>query len=185
MMKKKANSPVVQVVQLESPLERLSDCRTVPYPDFSSFATRKPGVRIPSRPPKSSIKQRRFRFQKKLAGLDFAPGLLLVYSWRPFWRVRDSFSSRFCAKESSQGLESLRMFDASSITAALGSAKTILDLLKNANDAQLAMKISSEVANLQGKLIDVQQQALALQQDNQQLRGEIEKFRSHWERWVC
>jgi hypothetical protein len=71
------------------------------------------------------------------------------------------------------------MFDASSITAALGSAKTILDLLKNANDAQLAMKISSEVANLQGKLIDVQQQALALQQDNQQLRGEIEKFRSH------
>ena len=96
-----------------------------------------------------------------------------------FWRVRDSFSSRFCAKESSQGLESLRMFDASSITAALGSAKTILDLLKNANDAQLAMKISSEVANLQGKLIDVQQQALALQQDNQYLRGEIEKFRSH------
>jgi hypothetical protein len=33
-MKKKANSPVVQVVQLESPLERLSDCRTVPYLKF-------------------------------------------------------------------------------------------------------------------------------------------------------
>jgi hypothetical protein len=33
-MKKKANSPVVQVVQLESPLERLSDCRTVPYLRF-------------------------------------------------------------------------------------------------------------------------------------------------------
>ena len=32
--KKKANSPVVQVVQLESPLERLSDCRTVPYLRF-------------------------------------------------------------------------------------------------------------------------------------------------------
>ena len=29
--REKANSPVVQVVQLESPLERLSDCRTVPY----------------------------------------------------------------------------------------------------------------------------------------------------------
>ena len=29
-----ANSPVVQVVQLESPLERLSDCRTVPYLRF-------------------------------------------------------------------------------------------------------------------------------------------------------
>ena len=34
MMKKKANSPVVQAVQLESPLERLSDCRTVPYLRF-------------------------------------------------------------------------------------------------------------------------------------------------------
>ena len=33
-MKKKANSPVVQVVQLESPLERLSDCRTLPYLRF-------------------------------------------------------------------------------------------------------------------------------------------------------
>ena len=33
-MKKKANSPVVQVVQLESPLERVSDCRTVPYLRF-------------------------------------------------------------------------------------------------------------------------------------------------------
>jgi len=32
--KEKANSPVVQVVQLESLLERLSDCRTVPYLRF-------------------------------------------------------------------------------------------------------------------------------------------------------
>jgi hypothetical protein len=32
--REKANSPVVQVVQLESPLERLSDCRTVPYLRF-------------------------------------------------------------------------------------------------------------------------------------------------------
>src|SRR5690349_6078577 len=30
----KANSPVVRVVQLESHLERLSDCRTVPYLRF-------------------------------------------------------------------------------------------------------------------------------------------------------
>jgi len=71
------------------------------------------------------------------------------------------------------------MFDPASITAALGSAKTILDLVKNANDAQLAIKISTEVANVQGKLIDVQQQALALQFDNQQLRAEIDKFRSY------
>jgi hypothetical protein len=32
--REKANSPVVQVVQLESLLERLSDCRTVPYQIF-------------------------------------------------------------------------------------------------------------------------------------------------------
>ncbi len=70
------------------------------------------------------------------------------------------------------------MFDPASISAALGSAKAILDLLKGANDAQLAIKISGEVANVQGRLIDVQQQALALQAENQQLRGEIEKFRS-------
>jgi len=30
-----ANSPVVQIVQLEGLLERLSDCRTVPYLGFS------------------------------------------------------------------------------------------------------------------------------------------------------
>jgi hypothetical protein len=70
------------------------------------------------------------------------------------------------------------MFDPGSITAALGSAKVILDLLKNANDAHLAMKIGGEVANLQGRLIDVQQQALALQTENQRLNVEIEKFRS-------
>jgi hypothetical protein len=71
------------------------------------------------------------------------------------------------------------VFDPASISAALGSAKTILDLLKNANDAQLAIKISSEIANVQGRLIDVQQQALDLQQENHHLRGEIEKSRSY------
>jgi hypothetical protein len=71
------------------------------------------------------------------------------------------------------------MFDPASIGAALTSAKVILELLRNANDAQLAIKISSEVANVQGRLIDVQQQALALQLENQQLRSEIEKFHSY------
>jgi hypothetical protein len=42
------------------------------------------------------------------------------------------------------------MFDPASIGAALTSTRTIIDLLRNANDAQLAMKISSEVANLRG-----------------------------------
>jgi prophage DNA circulation protein len=70
------------------------------------------------------------------------------------------------------------MFDPTTINAALTSVKAILDLLKNANDAQLAMKISSEVANVQGKLIDVQQQALALQNDNQTLRDEIKNLKA-------
>jgi len=70
------------------------------------------------------------------------------------------------------------MFDPASIGAALTSAKAILELLRNANDAQLAIKISSEVANVQGRLIDVQQQALALQVENQQLRAEIDRFQS-------
>ena len=65
------------------------------------------------------------------------------------------------------------MIDPTSIGAALASAKTIIDLLRNANDAQLALKISGEVANLQGRLIDVQQQALALQNENQNLHDEI------------
>ena len=70
------------------------------------------------------------------------------------------------------------MFDPASIGTALASAKTILDLARNANDAQLAIKISSEVANVQGKLIDVQQQALALQNENQKLRDEIRQLKA-------
>ena len=68
--------------------------------------------------------------------------------------------------------------DVPGITAALGSAKAILDILKNANDAQLAMKITAEVANVQGQLIDVQQQTLAIQQENQGLRSELDKLRT-------
>jgi hypothetical protein len=71
------------------------------------------------------------------------------------------------------------MFDPAAMGAALGSLKAIADLLRNANDAQLALKISSEVAEVQGKLLDVQQQALALQAENQQLRSENEKFRTY------
>jgi hypothetical protein len=69
------------------------------------------------------------------------------------------------------------MFDPASISAALGSAKVILELLKNAKDAQLAIKISTEVANVQGRLIDVQQQALVLQNENQELRDEIRQMK--------
>jgi len=68
--------------------------------------------------------------------------------------------------------------DITGISAALGSLKTVYDLLKNANDAQLAMKISAEVANVQGRLLDVQQQTLAIQEDNQALRSELDKFKT-------
>jgi hypothetical protein len=70
------------------------------------------------------------------------------------------------------------MLDLAGISGALASAKTILDLLKNANDAQLAIKISAEVANVQGQLIGVQQQTLAIQQENQELRSQLDKFQT-------
>jgi hypothetical protein len=41
--REKANSPVVQVVQLESLLERLSDCRTVPSLRFSLIRNEEAG----------------------------------------------------------------------------------------------------------------------------------------------
>lgn len=69
------------------------------------------------------------------------------------------------------------MFDTATIGAALTSAKVILELARNANDAQLAMRISVEIANLQGKLIDVQQQAMSLQEENQELRDEVRELR--------
>lgn len=69
------------------------------------------------------------------------------------------------------------MFDPASITAALGSAKAILELVKSAKDAKLAIGITSEVANVQGRLIDVQQQALALQNENQELRDEVRRMK--------
>jgi hypothetical protein len=71
------------------------------------------------------------------------------------------------------------MFDPASIGAALSSAKTIIDLVKNANDGQLAIRVSSAVAEVQGRLIEVQQQALDLQQENDKLRADIEKSRNY------
>jgi hypothetical protein len=70
------------------------------------------------------------------------------------------------------------MFDPATISAALTSVKTIIGLLKNANDAQLAMTISSEIASLQGKLIDVQQQVLATQAESDELRAENNRLKA-------
>jgi hypothetical protein len=70
------------------------------------------------------------------------------------------------------------MFDPATMGAALASLKTIVDLMRNANDAQLSLKISGEVAQVQGRLLDVQQQALTLHFENERLRAENEKLRS-------
>ncbi len=70
------------------------------------------------------------------------------------------------------------MFDPMSMSSALASVKAIYDLLKGANDAQLAMRVSGEVANIQGKLIDVQQQVLTIQQDNQELRSQLDEYKT-------
>lgn len=68
------------------------------------------------------------------------------------------------------------MFDMASIGAALTSARAILDLAKNANDAQLSMKIGAETADLLAKLSEVQRQALALQSENQELKARLDAF---------
>jgi hypothetical protein len=70
-----------------------------------------------------------------------------------------------------------RMPDVVAIGSALASIKTIFDLLKGANDGQFAMRVSAEVANIQGQLIDVQQQTLRIQQENQELRSEVDRFK--------
>lgn len=71
------------------------------------------------------------------------------------------------------------MYDTATIGAAITSVRAIFDLLKNANDAQLAMRISSEVAQVQSSLLEVQQQALSLQTENQNLRNEVARFKTY------
>jgi hypothetical protein len=66
-----------------------------------------------------------------------------------------------------------KSMDISTIGAALGSVKTIFDLMKTTNDLQLAVKVNSEVANIQGQLITLQQLTLGLQDENQKLKAEI------------
>jgi hypothetical protein len=70
------------------------------------------------------------------------------------------------------------MADFAGIGAALSGLKTMLDLAKGVQDAHIARKISEEVANIQGRLIDVQQQTLAFQQENEELRREIAAHKS-------
>lgn len=69
------------------------------------------------------------------------------------------------------------MFDPTILTAALGSLKIVIDLVKNANDAQLALKVSSEVVNIQARLLTVQQQAIEIQAENLRLTEENSRLR--------
>jgi hypothetical protein len=73
----------------------------------------------------------------------------------------------------------LVMADFGGIGIALSGLKTMLDLSKNVHDGHIARKISEEVANIQGQLIDVQQQALQIQQANQNLQRELDVIRSY------
>src|SRR4029077_14251776 len=56
--REKANSSVVRVVQLESPLERLSDCRTVPYLRFFLIRNEEAGGSNPLSSTKLTINMR-------------------------------------------------------------------------------------------------------------------------------
>jgi hypothetical protein len=70
------------------------------------------------------------------------------------------------------------VFDPLTIGGVFNSLKSIIDLAKNANDAQLALKISSEFIDAQGKLFDFQQQALAVQVENQRLQLELQRYKT-------
>lgn len=69
--------------------------------------------------------------------------------------------------------------DATAISAALGSLKTILEMMKGVSDLKLATAVNAEVVNIQAKLIDTQQQTLAIQEENRQLRLEVERSKSY------
>ena len=94
--REKANSPVVQVVQLESPLERLSDCRTVPYLRFFLVRNEEAGG---SNPLSSTI------FQKGTSSVHrgsnrFVPG-------RRRFGLSGCYGESLCAKSSSTVVRTL------------------------------------------------------------------------------
>src|SRR5690242_12935552 len=82
--REKANSPVVRVVQLESPLERLSDCRTVPYLRFFLVRNEEAGGSNPLSSTKILNKRAVYRIVEKIGAPEsrsrFTSGLLLAGS---------------------------------------------------------------------------------------------------------
>lgn len=70
------------------------------------------------------------------------------------------------------------MVDISALGAALSSLKVLYDLAKNANDASLATKISAAVADLQGRILDVQIQAQGLLEENIKLKEQVAELQA-------
>ena len=58
------------------------------------------------------------------------------------------------------------LFDIAGVGQALTSLKAIADLIKGANDAQLALKITPQIIGLQSQLLEVQQKALGIWKQN-------------------
>jgi hypothetical protein len=76
------------------------------------------------------------------------------------------------------GLKSAIMAELASIGAALSTVKTLWDLAKNVKDSNVGMKITAELGNIQGQLIEVQQKTISIQQKNQELRDELQRYKS-------
>ena len=76
------------------------------------------------------------------------------------------------------GLKSAIMAELAGIGAALSTVKTLWDLAKSVKDANVGMKITAELGNIQGQLIDVQQKTISIQQTNQELRDELQRYKS-------
>jgi hypothetical protein len=66
------------------------------------------------------------------------------------------------------------MIDLASFSAALGSAKVVLEIGRSINDANVSRQVVSAIIDPKYKLLDVQGAALQLQEENQNLRKQLD-----------
>jgi hypothetical protein len=69
------------------------------------------------------------------------------------------------------------MLDPTSLSGALASLRVLLDLAKGANNAQISAAVVTAVIDIQSKLLNVQDQALELQNENRRLQLELEDLK--------
>jgi hypothetical protein len=69
--------------------------------------------------------------------------------------------------------------DITVITGALTSIKTILDISKTLQDQKIVSAINSAVADVQVKLIEAQQQIMAVQDENRSLKETLAEVHDH------